>query len=165
MTISTMRPTFDPNHMSWLNYYQSQASQSGHGLQMFHGVPYQRGGGLGSLFKGLFRVILPLAKTAGKSIGKEVLSTGLNIAGDALGGKNIKMAAKRRVRKGARRLVTKAKVGLKKQTGGRRKRKRKGTKRKRKVTRKRKRRKATGGTKRKRRKRSNKGQFTKDIFG
>ena len=130
-----MRTHFDPNLVSWLNYYQSQANQSGHGY--FRGVPYQRGGSLGGLFKGLFRMIMPMAKTAGKAIGKEALHAGLNLAGDALGGQNIKQATKRRARKAGRRLVKKAKLTLN-QTGKGIKRRKRKAKPKRKGTKKRK---------------------------
>jgi len=171
MTLISMRSTFDPNKISWVAYYQGQAKQSGHGMQMFHGVPYQRGSGLGSIFKGLFRAILPMAKSAGKTIGKEALSAGLNIAGDALGGKNIKIAAKRRSRKAAQRLVTKAKVGFKKQTGSGigSKRKRKATakqqKRKTKSPVKRRKRSTVTSTVTRRRKNKRRKHTARDIFG
>jgi len=167
MTIIKMRPTFDPNRLSWDSYYQSQAKQNGHGMQLFHGVPYQRGSGIGSIFKGLFRMILPLASRAGKTLGKEALSTGLNIAGDALGGKNIGMATKRRVRKGARKIVKKAKTALRQSGNGiSRKRKRKTTSQ---GGKRRKRRKTTTVrktvVKRKRVTRKKKVNFSRDIFG
>jgi len=108
-----MRALIDPNQSYWYEYFRNQANQSGHGVQTFHGVPYQRGGSLGGLFKGLFRMIIPLAKSAGKAIGRQAIHTGLNIANDVLSGQNVKQAAVRRVRIGSKKLVKQAKQATK----------------------------------------------------
>ena len=101
-----MRIIYVPgNERVWAQYYNSQALQHGSG---FVGTPYQRGTGLGSLFKGLFRAILPIAKNVGKSVGRQALRTGTEIAGDVLAGKSIKEAAQRRGKVGASKLLNKA---------------------------------------------------------
>lgn len=82
----------------WVDYYLSQAQQTGHGLPGFIGTPYQRGAGLGSFFKNLFRIILPIGKSAIKSIGREALAAGANIASDVLEGKDVGNAAKMHLR-------------------------------------------------------------------
>jgi hypothetical protein len=41
---------------------------------------YQRGHGLGSIFGGLFKAAMPLLKKGAKTIEREALKTGLNIA-------------------------------------------------------------------------------------
>lgn len=67
------------------NYYVNQA---GNGMPVFSGTAMQRGHGLGSILKGLFRIATPLLKTAGKQVlrksapiikeaGKQVLKRGL----------------------------------------------------------------------------------------
>ena len=56
----------------------------------FAGARYQRGHGLGSVFKGLFRTAIPLLKGP-------VLRAGARLAGDVLRGKNMKQALKNRV--------------------------------------------------------------------
>ena len=56
----------------------------------FVGLPFQRGAGLGSVFRSLFRAILPVAKSAGKTIGKRALRAGAEIASDLVSGKNLK---------------------------------------------------------------------------
>lgn len=62
-----MRLKFNPeNEKLWLQYYKNQALQSGHGLAGFQGFPYQRGAGLGSFFRRLFRVAMPVLKYAAK---------------------------------------------------------------------------------------------------
>ncbi len=101
-----MRIIYVPgNERTWAQYYNSQALQHGSG---FVGTPYQRGTGLGSLFKGLFRTILPIAKNVGKSVGRQALRTGTEIAGDVLAGKSIKEAAQRRGKAGASKFLNKA---------------------------------------------------------
>lgn len=82
------------NPAFWLSYYHQQAQQSGHGLAGFQGLPYQRGAGLGSFFKSLFSMAVPVLKrtahTAAKTVGKRALSAIGNIAADVSHGKNFK---------------------------------------------------------------------------
>ena len=82
----------------------------------FHGTPYQRGAGLGSLFRSLFRAILPVAKTAGRAIGKRALQAGADIASDLVAGKNIKQTVQQRGKAAAADLLAEASEKLK---GGR----------------------------------------------
>jgi len=44
----------------------------------------QRGGGIGSFFRGLFRFVKPLLFSGAKAVGKEALKTGSNIITDIL---------------------------------------------------------------------------------
>ena len=84
----------------WDQVFAAQAVQSGHGIPGFEGVAFQRGsGGIENFLGRLFRFILPVAKKAAKSVGKQALSTGVNIIGDAVKGRNIKEAAKEHGRK------------------------------------------------------------------
>ncbi|RWS20574.1 uncharacterized protein B4U80_03439 [Leptotrombidium deliense] len=67
-----------------LEYYRNQA---GSGLSGFAGTRYQRGNGL---FSNLWTKIgLPVLKF----LGRQAISTGLNVASDALDGRNLKEAA------------------------------------------------------------------------
>ncbi len=88
----------------WRSYYLQQAQQTGHGAA-FAGVPYQRGGGLGSIFRGLFRAILPVAKSVGRAVGKQALRTGAAIASDVADGANFKESAKKHGREGVKKVV------------------------------------------------------------
>ena len=114
---------------AWAQYYASQAAQSGAGFQ---GMRYQRGAGLGSIFRGLFRFLLPVAKSAGKAVGKQALATGAQIASDVVAGTDIKTAAKRRARAGAAKLMKRAarKIQTGKGLGRRPRKKKRATKRK-----------------------------------
>jgi hypothetical protein len=110
-----MRVVFVPSSdKHWVQYYIRQ--QTGKG---FVGDPYQRGGGLGNIFRGLYRFLLPLAKSAGKAVGKQALRTGAHIASDLVAGGDLKKVLKTRGKRGASALLRSAASKLE-QTGGRR---------------------------------------------
>lgn len=71
------------------SHYQAQAGQ---GFTYFKGGR-QRGHGLGSLFRSLGRAVLPLVSKGAKAIGRQALSTGVQIAQDVVGGKSLKESA------------------------------------------------------------------------
>ena len=75
---------------------------------MFSGRRYQRGHGLGSILGGLFKAAMPLLKKGAKTLEREALKTGLNIAGDVVQGRNIKQAAKSRLKSTGENLLQKA---------------------------------------------------------
>lgn len=92
----------------------------------FHrGAPLQQGAGLGSVFSGLFRTLVPVAKTAAKTIGKIAKNKGVRSAGrylkkeatraaidtalEALDGKKVGTAAKRRLQTATRNILQAAK--------------------------------------------------------
>ena len=85
--------------MDFENYYSKQAKET---IPVFRASPYQRGSGFGSVFKRLFRWIVPIIKEHAlpvvKSVGKEALKTAVNIANDTLDGKDLKTSAKDQVK-------------------------------------------------------------------
>ena len=89
----------------FVNYFENQASQTGFG---FIGTPYQRGAGLGSIFGSIFRAISPFARSALKSVGKAAASTGLQVASDAIQGRNIKESLSEHSRSAAANLLDRA---------------------------------------------------------
>ena len=102
-----MRVIYVPgNEKMWSQYYGDQATQYGGGFRA--ALPYQRGAGLGSFFRGIFRAILPVAKSVGKTVGRQALSTGVQIADDIVSGKTADEAFKTRGRQAASNLVKKA---------------------------------------------------------
>lgn len=118
------RAVFIPyDDKTWFDYYLGQAKQTGHGIDGFQGIQYQRGSGLGSLFGRLFRFILPVAKRFGKSalktVGKEAANAGAHILGDVVQGQNIKQSLKQHGRKAAGNLINKAGSVVLGQSGGR----------------------------------------------
>ena len=87
------------------SYYKNQ---SGGGGQFFQGTRYQKGYGLGGILKGLFRSALPMIAKGVKTIGKQAMRTGIDIAGDALSGQDLKSSSKRRLKQAGRSLTSKA---------------------------------------------------------
>jgi hypothetical protein len=70
--------------------WQDTLLQSGAGIPVYSGQPYQRGQGIGSFFRGLFRAVWPTVRkvgvTVGKELGREALRTGSKLAKDYLTG-------------------------------------------------------------------------------
>ena len=112
-----MRVSYTPHSEQ---FWASHFAQRGGSISPFEGYAYQRGGGLGNIFKSLLRVVLPMAKSAGKTIGKQALKSGANAAADILEGRDPAEALLSHGRHGAARMVRKAagqKKKKKKQTG------------------------------------------------
>ena len=71
--------------------YRQLYKQSGNGMvPIFSGEKYQTGYGLGSIFGSILKAALPVVKQGAKSLGRTAIKTGLNIAKDALAGKQLK---------------------------------------------------------------------------
>ena len=83
-----MKKLHAPNHKLYEQYYVDQAKQKGGNLPAFHGARFQRGYGLGSIFKGLFRWAMPHLQQGAK----------VNVAQDVLDGDNIKTAVHKRTK-------------------------------------------------------------------
>jgi hypothetical protein len=121
------RATYIPEDEElWVEYFLTQAGQVGHGdLGGFQGMPYQRGHGLGSFFARLFRTILPVAKRVGKSalktVGKEALAMGANVAGDIARGRQFGETIEKHGREAAGNILDKASANIRNpqvQSGG-----------------------------------------------
>lgn len=110
------------------DYYSKQA---GSGLPVYSGARVQRGYGLGSILGSLARSVMPLLKTGAKTLGKQALTSGMQIAGDMLGGQNFKQSAKRRAKEAGGNLMGKARKRLRFEPPGERAIKRRSTKHKR----------------------------------
>jgi len=76
------------------NYTDYYAKQVGGELPYYSGSRMQKGYGIGGVFGKLFKGAQPMLSSAIKTAGKELLQTGINIARDALQGKNLKQSAK-----------------------------------------------------------------------
>ncbi|GFV85386.1 uncharacterized protein TNCV_3772111 [Trichonephila clavipes] len=84
------------------------AGQIGSGLTHYKGINFQKGYGIGGIFRRLFRAALPFLVKGGKTIGKEVLMTGSRGASDVLSGENFKEAVKTRSKESGKKLAQKA---------------------------------------------------------
>ena len=89
-------------------YHDYCIHQAGKGYPVFAGRRYQRGHGLGSIFGGLFKAAMPLLKKGAKILEREALKTGLTIAGEVVQGRNIKRAAKSRLKSTEEKLLQQA---------------------------------------------------------
>ena len=91
-----MHQLYDPNDFNvWLTYYGNQALQTGYGMDGYKGFPYQRGAGLGSFFKSLFRMAVPIFRSTGKQVGKHALTAGANVMSDMARGRPVIESVKR----------------------------------------------------------------------
>jgi hypothetical protein len=91
------------NHLNpYLKYYLDQAQnrvQSGGDMPAFAGVRYQRGHGLGAIFAKI-RAALPWFF---KSVGRQALQTGVDVAHDVLDGRKLREVIAPRLLEGAKR--------------------------------------------------------------
>ena len=86
-------------------YQRYYVNQAGSGLPVFHGREYQRGYGIGSVFSGLSKLVMPLIKSGAKALGKQALQSGTQVLSDVLQGQNLKQAALRRSKEAGRHLL------------------------------------------------------------
>jgi hypothetical protein len=71
----------------------------GSGMPVFRGEYRQNGFGLGSLLAGLARTVLPIITPIAKKFAKVAFSTGKDILGDVVSGKDtMKASARKRIR-------------------------------------------------------------------
>ena len=97
---------FDGNKDSIEDYYGEQVGTGS--LPVFQGAKVQRGHGLGNMLGSLMRTAMPLIKKGSKALGKQVLSTGINIANDLLQGENVKQSLKTRFREAGQNMMSQA---------------------------------------------------------
>ena len=95
---------FDPMDVTLDEFFQT-----GSGFY-YQGLPYQRGygmrgDGIGSIFRTLVRYILPVAKKAGKSVGKEALATSARILDNIAQGAELKETVLTEAKRGVKRLA------------------------------------------------------------
>jgi hypothetical protein len=77
----------------YLNYYSNQA---GNGLSGFDGIRFQNGNGF---FSNIFKsTLLPVLKY----LGRNIATTGINVASDAIGGENVLNSLKSRSKQQAK---------------------------------------------------------------
>lgn len=107
---------------SFEDYY---VQQTGRGLNYYQGSSYQRGYGLGGLFRSFFRAAVPLFKSGAKAVGKQLFHSGVDVLNDMTKGQDLKTAAKRRLKEAGNVLADKASIKVKNMIGsGKRNKKR-----------------------------------------
>ena len=106
------------NSMDWTLHFEKQA-KSGFGSPIHYethfkhqiggggfyvGAKYQKGYGLGGLLAKIGRMVLPILKPVAKSLGKQIIKSGAQFAGDVIDGKNVKEAFQQNVSQGVKEL-------------------------------------------------------------
>lgn len=107
---------------SFEDYY---CNQTGGTLNYYRGASFQRGYGIGGLFRSLFRAAVPLFKSSAKAVGKQLFHSGVGVLNDVSKGDDIKMAVRRRMKEAGKHLTDKAAVKMKTMIGSGKNKKRK----------------------------------------
>lgn len=122
-----MHSDFDPNKVNWLaliNAADDKPHQyGGSSYTPFVGLPYQRGAGIGSIFRSLLRFLIPIGREAGKAIGRQGLESGVRVMSGVLDGQDLRQSLEHEGRAGLKNLLDKASNNLAKrqeatQSGG-----------------------------------------------
>ena len=89
----------ESNPEAFKDYYLKQAQQKGGHLPAFNGAIMQRGYGLGSFLKGLYRWAVPHLHSGVKALGKQALKEGVGVAQDVINGESVSDSLMKRGRK------------------------------------------------------------------
>ncbi|KAL3082475.1 hypothetical protein niasHT_032838 [Heterodera trifolii] len=79
---------FQYGTLDW-STFSSECVQFG-GYNIYRGLPYQRGAGVGALFRSLMRYLLPIGKQIGSAIGRQGMESGNRVLTNVLEGKDLK---------------------------------------------------------------------------
>jgi hypothetical protein len=116
----------DPNSLDYDSIFLQMAQQGGHGIATFQGMRFQRGAGqtgqgLGNILRSLWHFIAPITKSVARTVGKEALSAGAEVARDVLGGQDLGDSLKQRGKASASNLLEKAQSTLQQSGMGKKK--------------------------------------------
>ncbi|KAL3104698.1 hypothetical protein niasHT_024930 [Heterodera trifolii] len=79
---------FQYGTLDW-SAFSSDCVQYG-GYNIYRGLPYQRGAGVGAVFRSLMRYLLPIGKQIGSAIGRQGMESGNRVLTNMLEGKDLK---------------------------------------------------------------------------
>jgi hypothetical protein len=106
------------------HYEAPSPYQRGYGH--FSSLARQRGAGVGSVIRNIWRYlrpftssIAPVTANIGKAVGKEALATTARVLGDVVSGSDVKEAVSSQGREGVRKLLDKASANLQQKGSGR----------------------------------------------
>lgn len=123
-----MHSDFDPNTVDW-SFFATGDIQTGGGGQVlmsggmaasypvFSGMAFQRGAGIGSVLRSLWRFLLPVGREVGAAIGRQGLESGSRVLSGLLDGKDVKETLVSEGKSGLKNLLDKAANNLNKQKG------------------------------------------------
>ncbi len=94
-----MRVEYVPQGVDyWTEFIRNQ---SGAGINVYSGAPFQRGAGIGSFFRSLFRTAAPILRRAATAATKTAIETGMSTLGDIARGEDAGEAFKRNAKSAA----------------------------------------------------------------
>jgi hypothetical protein len=112
-----MHVDFDPVKVEWSSLLESGDGEQFGGYNVFRGVPFQRGSGLGSVFRSFLRYLIPIGKQIGLAVGHEGLRTGNRVLSNVLEGKDLKDTLVSESKAGIKNLLDKASSNMERQKG------------------------------------------------
>lgn len=98
----------------YTDYFENQC---GSGMNIYHGARFQRGYGLASFLKNMWRLAVPMFKSGARSLAQEGLTSGFNFANDLMERKNVKQSFENRLNEAGSILKRKAEDKLKRMQG------------------------------------------------
>lgn len=98
----------------YINYFENQC---GSGMSIYHGAKLQRGYGLASFLKSMWRLAVPLFKSGARSLAQEGITSGFNFANDLMERKNAKQSFESRLKEAGSNLKRKAEDKLTRMQG------------------------------------------------
>lgn len=107
--ISNDTPSTDLLHGGGMGCHWGAGTPS---YSVFTGMPYQRGAGVGAVFRTLMRYLLPIGRQMAGAIGREGLETGSRVLSGYLDGKNLKETMVHESKAGLKNLLEKAAQNL-----------------------------------------------------
>lgn len=114
-----MHVDFDPLKVEWSSFAKTSPElvvQYG-GYNVFKGMPYQRGAGIGSVLRSFLRYLVPIGKEIGGAIGRQGLQSGNRVLSNVLEGKDLKESLVSEGKAGLKNLLEKAAHNLNSQKG------------------------------------------------
>lgn len=114
-----MHVDFDPFKVEWsaLTQISPEVVVQYGGYNVFRGVPYQRGSGIGSVFRSLLRYLIPIGKEIGTAIGRQGLESGNRVLSNVLEGRDLKESLVSEGKTGLKNLLEKAANNINAQKG------------------------------------------------
>ncbi|KAL3125605.1 hypothetical protein niasHT_005492 [Heterodera trifolii] len=85
--------------------------------KIVRGLPYQRGAGVGAVFRSLMRYLLPIGKQIGSAIGRQGMESGNRVLTNVLEGKDLKKSLVSESKAGLKNLLEKAANNINTQKG------------------------------------------------
>ncbi|KAL3111079.1 hypothetical protein niasHT_013109 [Heterodera trifolii] len=106
---------FQYGTLDW-SAFSSECVQFG-GYNIYRGLPYQRGAGVGAVFRSLMRYLLPIGKQIGSAIGRQGMASGNRVLTNVLEGKDLKESLVSESKAGLKNLLEKAANNINTQKG------------------------------------------------